>query len=106
VVPDGAPAAAVIADEAAAGTASDAAAHADAVSIRGLVKRFGDSTAVDGIDLTVPAGSFYGLVGPNGAGKTTTLSIIAGLLRPDAGTVHISGIDQRRNPLAAKRVMG
>ncbi|GAA3943511.1 ABC transporter ATP-binding protein [Microbacterium soli] len=59
-----------------------------------------------GIDLTVPAGTFYGLVGPNGAGKTTTLSIIAGLLRPDAGSVHISGIDQRANPLAAKRVMG
>lgn len=79
---------------------------ADAIRIRGLVKRFGDQRAVDGIDLTVPAGSFYGLVGPNGAGKTTTLSIIAGLLRPDEGTVHISGIDQRAKPLAAKRMMG
>jgi len=78
----------------------------DAIRIRGLVKRFGDMNAVDHIDLTVPAGSFYGLVGPNGAGKTTTLSIIAGLLRPDAGTVHISGIDQRTQPLEAKRVMG
>ena len=82
------------------------ATGAEAILIRGLVKRFGDSNAVDGIDLTVPAGSFYGLVGPNGAGKTTTLSIIAGLLRPDAGTVHISGIDQKTNPLGAKRVMG
>lgn len=93
-----------------AATAIDAAGTAvddnEAILIRGLVKRFGDTNAVDGIDLTVPAGSFYGLVGPNGAGKTTTLSIIAGLLRPDAGTVHISGIDQRANPLAAKRVMG
>jgi len=78
----------------------------EAIRIRGLVKRFGDSVAVDDVDLTVPAGSFYGLVGPNGAGKTTTLSIIAGLLRPDAGTVHISGIDQREKPLDAKRVMG
>ncbi|MEJ1088349.1 ATP-binding cassette domain-containing protein [Microbacterium sp. Mu-80] len=78
----------------------------DAIRIRGLVKRFGDTTAVDGIDLTVPAGSFYGLVGPNGAGKTTTLSIISGLLRPDVGSVHISGIDQRTRPLDAKRVMG
>ncbi|WP_347401291.1 ABC transporter ATP-binding protein [Microbacterium esteraromaticum] len=86
--------------------ASDDADRPEAVHIRGLVKRFGDTTAVDGIDLTVPAGSFYGLVGPNGAGKTTTLSIISGLLRPDAGTVHISGIDQRAEPLAAKRVMG
>ena len=86
-------------------TAADVSAD-DAIRIRGLVKRFGDTTAVDGVDLTVPAGSFYGLVGPNGAGKTTTLSIISGLLRPDAGTVHISGIDQRAKPLAAKRVMG
>ncbi|MEV7633600.1 ATP-binding cassette domain-containing protein [Microbacterium sp. NPDC089318] len=78
----------------------------EAIRIRGLVKRFGDANAVDNVDLTVPAGSFYGLVGPNGAGKTTTLSIIAGLLRPDAGTVHISGIDQGTDPLEAKRVMG
>ncbi|QMU98538.1 ABC transporter ATP-binding protein [Microbacterium esteraromaticum] len=87
-------------------TDESAPAGRDAIRIRGLVKRFGDTNAVDDVDLTVPAGSFYGLVGPNGAGKTTTLSIIAGLLRPDAGTVHISGIDQRENPLAAKRVMG
>ncbi|MEJ1092499.1 ABC transporter ATP-binding protein [Microbacterium istanbulense] len=83
-----------------------ASVPSDAIAIRGLVKKFGDTRAVDGIDLTVPSGSFYGLVGPNGAGKTTTLSIIAGLLRPDAGTVEISGIDQRANPLEAKRVMG
>ncbi|GAA4490727.1 hypothetical protein GCM10023171_33420 [Microbacterium panaciterrae] len=77
-----------------------------ALVVRGLVKRFGDSVAVDRIDLTVPAGSFYGIVGPNGAGKTTTLSIIAGLLRPDAGTVRVSGIDQAVHPLAAKKVLG
>ncbi|WP_442927634.1 ABC transporter ATP-binding protein [Microbacterium sp.] len=79
---------------------------ADAISIRGLVKHFGDNHAVDGIDLTVPAGSFYGIVGPNGAGKTTTLSIVAGLLRADAGSIAICGIDQAAQPLAAKRVMG
>jgi len=90
-------------DSAALTSAED---RGDAIRIRGLVKRFGDTHAVDGIDLTIPAGSFYGLVGPNGAGKTTTLSIIAGLLRPDAGTVHISGIDQKTNPLGAKRAMG
>ncbi|MDQ4214094.1 ATP-binding cassette domain-containing protein [Microbacterium sp. ASV81] len=77
-----------------------------ALVVRGLVKRFGDSVALDRIDLTVPAGSFYGIVGPNGAGKTTTLSIIAGLLRPDAGTVWISGIDQAAHPRAAKKVLG
>ncbi|MBO9627163.1 MAG: ATP-binding cassette domain-containing protein [Microbacterium sp.] len=83
-----------------------AASAVEAIRIRGLVKSFGDHTAVGGIDLTVPAGSFYGIVGPNGAGKTTTLSIVAGLLRADAGSVVICGIDQAAKPLAAKRVMG
>ncbi|MBS1905729.1 MAG: ATP-binding cassette domain-containing protein [Actinobacteria bacterium] len=83
-----------------------AEADGQALVVRGLVKRFGDSVAVGGIDLTVPAGSFYGIVGPNGAGKTTTLSIIAGLLRPDAGTVLISGIDQAASPRAAKKALG
>ncbi|MEN0022089.1 MAG: ABC transporter ATP-binding protein [Microbacterium sp.] len=78
----------------------------EAIRIRGLVKNFGDHTAVNGIDLTVPAGSFYGIVGPNGAGKTTTLSIVAGLLRSDGGEVVICGIDQAAKPLAAKRMMG
>lgn len=83
-----------------------AASASEAIRIRGLVKSFGDHTAVNGIDLTVPAGSFYGIVGPNGAGKTTTLSIVAGLLRPDRGEVVICGIDQAKKPLAAKRMMG
>ncbi|MFJ2370503.1 ATP-binding cassette domain-containing protein [Microbacterium sp. NPDC087665] len=83
-----------------------AASSVPAISIRGLVKQFGDNRAIHGIDLTVPAGSFYGVVGPNGAGKTTTLSIVAGLLRADAGSVTICGIDQAVDPLAAKRVMG
>ena len=78
----------------------------EAIRIRGLVKQFGDNRAVDGVDLTVPAASFYGIVGPNGAGKTTTLSIVAGLLRADEGSVLICGIDQAADPLAAKRVMG
>ncbi|WP_260857227.1 ABC transporter ATP-binding protein [Microbacterium sp. 1.5R] len=78
----------------------------EAVRIRGLVKSFGDHTAVNGIDLTIPAGSFYGIVGPNGAGKTTTLSIVAGLLRSDGGSVVVCGIDQAAKPLAAKRMMG
>lgn len=78
----------------------------DAIVIRGLVKNFGDHRAVNEIDLTVRAGSFYGIVGPNGAGKTTTLSILAGLLRANAGKVVICGIDQATDPLAAKRVMG
>ncbi|MFT4258596.1 ABC transporter ATP-binding protein [Microbacterium sp.] len=80
--------------------------RAEAIRIRGLVKTFGDHVAVNGIDLTVPAGTFYGIVGPNGAGKTTTLSIIAGLLRADGGRIVVSGIDQAERPLAAKRAMG
>ncbi|WP_082802948.1 ABC transporter ATP-binding protein [Microbacterium sp. CH1] len=98
----------VIAEEPPAETADDAAAEpgTEAIRIRGLVKQFGENRAVDGIDLTVPAASFYGIVGPNGAGKTTTLSIVAGLLRADEGSVLICGIDQATDPLAAKRVMG
>ncbi|WP_311260353.1 ATP-binding cassette domain-containing protein [Microbacterium sp. WCS2018Hpa-9] len=91
-------------DEAVSGV--EAASGSEAIRIRGLVKSFGDHTAVNGIDLTVPAGSFYGIVGPNGAGKTTTLSIVAGLLRADAGDIAICGIDQSAKPLAAKRMMG
>ncbi|HEY4269936.1 MAG TPA: ATP-binding cassette domain-containing protein, partial [Galbitalea sp.] len=76
------------------------------LSIQGLVKRFGETIAVAGVDLAVEAGSFYGIVGPNGAGKTTTLSMIAGLLRPDAGTITVHGIDVWSDPVAAKRTMG
>jgi ABC-type multidrug transport system ATPase subunit len=57
-----------------------------AVEASGLVKCFGDTQAVDGLDLTVPAGSVYGLLGPNGAGKTTTIRMLATLVRPDGGT--------------------
>ncbi|MFG3604491.1 ABC transporter ATP-binding protein [Micromonospora chersina] len=77
-----------------------------ALRLSGLTKRFGDTTAVDAVDLTVPAGSFFGLVGPNGAGKTTALSMAVGLLRPDAGTAHIFGTDVWTDPVAAKRLVG
>jgi ABC-2 type transport system ATP-binding protein len=76
------------------------------LAINGLVKRFGDTTAVDGISLDVRAGSFYGIVGPNGAGKTTTLSMVTGLLRPDAGSVRINEFDAWADPRAAKRATG
>jgi len=77
-----------------------------ALELHGLVKRFDQKLAVDSIDLAVPAGSFYGLVGPNGAGKTTTLSMATGLLRPDAGTVAIHGLDVWSNLVDAKRLVG
>src|SRR6202043_4147851 len=75
-----------------------------ALQLRGLTKRF-DRTAVDALDLTVRAGEFYALLGPNGAGKTTTLRMVAGLLRPDAGTIAIFGIDALADPLAAKQIV-
>jgi ABC-2 type transport system ATP-binding protein len=75
-----------------------------ALQLRGLTKRF-DRLAVDALDLTVHAGEFYALVGPNGAGKTTTLRMVAGLLKPDAGSVDIFGVDALRDPVAAKQVM-
>src|SRR3954449_9777459 len=61
------------------------------VQARGLVKRYGEITAVDGVDLTVPAGDIYGLLGPNGAGKTTFMRMLFGLIRPDEGTVELFG---------------
>ncbi|GAA1341376.1 ABC transporter ATP-binding protein [Arthrobacter roseus] len=77
-----------------------------ALSLRGLVKRFGDKQAVNNISLDVPSGSFYGLVGPNGAGKTTTLSMATGLLRPDSGQACVHGVDVWVHPLKAKKLMG
>ncbi|MEB7504566.1 ABC transporter ATP-binding protein [Arthrobacter koreensis] len=79
---------------------------APALAIRGLAKRFGPKIAVNGINLDVPAGSFYGLVGPNGAGKTTALSMATGLMRPDYGQVWVHGVDVWAKPLEAKRLMG
>jgi ABC-2 type transport system ATP-binding protein len=75
-----------------------------ALEIHGLVKRF-DRPAVDGLDLMVRTGEFYALLGPNGAGKTTTLRMIAGLLRPDSGTVSVAGIDALADPVKAKQIM-
>ena len=75
-----------------------------ALEVRGLTKRF-DRPAVDALDLSIRRGEFYALLGPNGAGKTTTLRMVAGLLRPDAGSVHVAGIDALADPIAAKQVM-
>ncbi|HEX2849144.1 MAG TPA: ABC transporter ATP-binding protein [Acidimicrobiales bacterium] len=80
--------------------------RAAAVELRALRKRYDAKLAVDGVDLSVPAGSFFGLVGPNGAGKTTTLKMATGLLRPDEGTAVVAGIDVWADPVAAKARMG
>ena len=77
-----------------------------AIVVRGLRKSFGAKEAVAGIDLAIAAGSFAGLVGPNGAGKTTSLSIMTGLLRPDAGQIVVDGRDVWADPPGAKAIMG
>jgi ABC-2 type transport system ATP-binding protein len=74
-----------------------------ALALRGVSKSF-DRPAVDALDLTIYGGEFYALVGPNGAGKTTTLRMVVGLLKPDAGSIRIGGVDALSDPVAAKQV--
>jgi len=76
------------------------------ITLEKLTKRYGSFTAVDSIDLTVPAGELFGFLGPNGAGKTTTLRIIAGILRPTRGRVMLGGVDLARDPVRAKSKLG
>ncbi len=77
-----------------------------AVETRGLTRDFGSFRAVDGIDLAVPAGSFYGFLGPNGAGKSTTIKCLTGLLKPSGGAMRILGTDPLADPVAVKRRIG
>ena len=76
------------------------------IKLSNLTKRYGDFTAVDGINLEVPRGELFGFLGPNGAGKTTTLRMIAGILRPSGGKVEIGGVDVAVDPIAAKMKLG
>lgn len=80
----------------------------DAIALRGVTKRYGELTAVDGLDLLVRPGEMLGFLGPNGAGKTTTIRLLTGFLRPSAGTVHLLGHDMadRRQALLARRSLG
>jgi len=77
-----------------------------AIRAVGLTKRFGAHIAVDGINLAVPAGSFYGLLGPNGAGKSTTLAMTVGLLRPDAGNILVNNLPVWPDPTPVKATIG
>lgn len=77
-----------------------------ALRLIGLHKSFGESVAVDHVELIVPSGSFFGIVGPNGAGKTTALSMAVGLLRPDAGRSEVLGVDVWADPMRARQLMG
>jgi len=94
------------AGEALTGGTVSVTAQAPALQLTGLLKRFGDMTAVDHIDLTVPRGSFFGLVGPNGAGKTTSLAMAVGLLKPDGGSAEVFGVDVWADPVPAKQLIG
>lgn len=77
-----------------------------AIELRGLVKHYGKLAALRGIDLTVPAGSLFGLVGPNGAGKTTLIKAIVGALRPTSGTIRTLGYDPLRDRAAVRQRIG
>jgi ABC-2 type transport system ATP-binding protein len=77
-----------------------------AIEAEGLVKRYGKTTALSGLDLTVPQSTVYGLLGPNGAGKTTAVRVLATLLRPDAGWARVDGHDVLTEPAAVRRTIG
>src|SRR5262245_59567115 len=76
------------------------------LEVTGLQKSYGKTRAVDGVSFHVQPAEIYGLLGPNGAGKTTTISMIDGLLKPDAGRVTVGGIDIGEDPRTAKALMG
>jgi len=77
-----------------------------AVWLRGLTKKYGPATVVDGLDLEIPRGSTFGLIGPNGAGKSTTLKMMMGMLSIDAGSATVLGVDVSADPTAVKRRVG
>ena len=76
-----------------------------AIEATGLMKSFGATRAVDGVDLAVPRGSVYGVLGPNGAGKTTTIRMLATLTRPDAGQARVLGHDVVTDAAAVRRAV-
>jgi ABC-2 type transport system ATP-binding protein len=78
----------------------------DVLQAEGLVKRFGDKTALRGISLNIREGDFTGLLGPNGAGKTTTIKTLTGLIKPTEGSIYYYGQDFFRHPRKAKRYIG
>jgi len=73
-----------------------------AIQTQKLTRRFGNLIAVDGIDLQVTAGQFFGFLGPNGAGKSTTIKILTGLLAPTSGSMQLLGVDFAANPVEVK----
>ncbi|MCZ4096850.1 ATP-binding cassette domain-containing protein [Streptomyces sp. So13.3] len=82
------------------------ASGALAVKVRGLIKHYGPTTALDGVDLDVRPGAVLGVLGPNGAGKTTLVRVLSTLVRPDAGTAYVAGCDVLRQPRQLRRTIG
>ncbi len=76
------------------------------VEAHSLIKRFGNLTAVDGLDLSIEPGEFFGFIGPNGAGKTTTLQMLSGQIPPTSGTAKVLGIDVASDPISVKAAVG
>jgi ABC-2 type transport system ATP-binding protein len=79
---------------------------APTISTQGLTRRFGGLIAVDGVNLRVAPGQFFGFLGPNGAGKSTTIKMLTGLLAPSSGRIQILGLDLERNPVEVKQQIG
>ena len=77
-----------------------------AIAIEGLCKRFGKQTAVDGLSLSVPQGSIFGLIGENGAGKTTTIQMLLGLMQPTSGRLDVLGLDPTERGFDVRRRVG
>ena len=77
-----------------------------AIEAHGLRKRYKDVEALRGIDLAVPTGTVLGVLGPNGAGKTTAVRILSTLIRPDAGTARVAGVDVVADPFGVRRRIG
>ncbi len=73
------------------------------IELKGLIKKFGDLTAVNGIDLSVPKGEFFAVLGPNAAGKTTTIKMITGLIKPTEGSIRVAGFNIQEEPLKARK---
>jgi oleandomycin transport system ATP-binding protein len=77
-----------------------------AIEVRGLVKHYGATRALDGVDLSVRRGTVMGVLGPNGSGKTTLVRVLSTLIKPDAGSATVAGYDVQRQPKALRRVIG
>jgi ABC-2 type transport system ATP-binding protein len=87
-------------------SAPQTASGAAAIFATGLTKRYGDVTAVDGLNLEIGTGEFFGLLGPNGSGKTTTIHMLATLIQPHAGSAKVAGFDLGRNAVRAREAIG